>query len=43
VILDCPFVELVMVIDWPESSALFLDEEERGGIGAFGRMDISLG
>jgi len=43
VILDRPLVELAIVVDWPEGSTLFLDKEERGGIGTLGRMNVSLG
>ena len=41
VVLDCPLVELLIIVDWPESPALLLDEKEGSSVGAFGRMDIS--
>jgi len=41
-VLDCPFVELSIIVDWSESFTLFLDEEG-SGIGTFGGMDVPLG
>ncbi len=40
-VLDCPLVKLMIIVDQSEGSVLFLDEEEGSGIGTFRGSDVA--
>jgi len=43
VVLDCPCVHQLVVLDWSEFSIFLLYEEERRGVGAFRQLDGASG